>query len=106
MDVHAITNVDANVVRAVAPEYEVARLQSHEGNRCYNGLLFVGGTWQADAVFSEYILYETTAVEAAWAGAAPYVWNAEILHSTSDDGTSGAIGDAANDFIDGALVYA
>ena len=81
VDVHAVADVDADVVSAAAPEYEVARLQSHEGNWCNNGLLFVGGAWQADAVFSENILDQTAAVETAWAGAAPYIWIANKLSS-------------------------
>ena len=106
MDVFAVTDVDAYVVCAAAPEYEVARLKITEGHWCCCSLLAIGDTWDGDAVFSVNILNQAAAVEAAWAGAAPYIWHTEVFHGTGDDGTSGAVGNAIDDFINSPLVDA
>ena len=81
MDVFAIANVDANVVRAATPEYEITWLQIAEGNRCRYSLLAVSDTWDGVTVFCVNVLHKTAAVKTAWAGAAPYVWYTQVFHS-------------------------
>lgn len=60
----AIANVNAYVVSAIAPEYEVAWLEAHEGNRGAGCLLVVGHARDADAHLCVHILYKAAAVKA------------------------------------------
>lgn len=85
MYVFALSEVDAYVVCAVAPEYEVTWLEVGGGYWFCVGLLGVGYSWEADAAFSVYVLYKSTAVEAGWCGAAPYIWYAEVFEGGGGD---------------------
>ena len=79
VDVLAVAKVDANVVCACAPEYEVARLKVGEGNRGAGCLLGVGDTRDAQATFFVNVLYKAAAVKACRGGATPYVWDADVF---------------------------
>lgn len=79
MNVLAVAEVDAYVVCACAPEYEVTRLKVGEGNRGACCLLGVGDTRDAHATFSVNILNEAAAVKACRGGTAPYVWYADVF---------------------------
>ena len=112
MDVFAVTNVDAYVICAAAPEYEVARLKITEGHWCCCSLLAVGDTWDGDAIFSVNILNQAAAVKAAWAGAAPYIWHANVFHGCFNDLFTDALFDVSSidavcfeRFPNGAVVY-
>ena len=55
-------------------------------------MLVVADTWEADAFLCVYILYEAAAVEACWAGAAPYIRDTEVLQCVVDDlSTNGVV---------------
>ena len=83
--VFALAEVDAYVVCAVSPEYEVSWLEVGGGDWFCVGLLGVSDTWEADATFFVDVLYESTAVEACWGGATPYVWDTEVFECGGGD---------------------
>lgn len=85
MDVHAVADVDAYVVCAFAPEYEVTRLECYDADWGGYGLLVVADAWKADAALCEYVLYKATAVKACRCGAAPYVWDTDVLEGGVND---------------------
>lgn len=100
MDVFAITDVDADVVWALAaPEDEVAWLEAVEGYLADDSDLIIGGAWQADAVLCEDILDKAAAVETGWGGAAPYIWHADVVHGAADDVAGGGVVDGIEDLI-------
>lgn len=83
--VFAVADVDAYVVCAVAPEYEVTWLKGYHGDWGGYGLLVVADAWEADACLCEDVLYEAAAVEACWCAATPYIWDAKVLQCVVDD---------------------
>lgn len=85
VDVHAVADVNAYVVCAVAPEYEVTRLECYEADWGCCCLLVIAYAWYADAALCVYVLYEATAVKAFRCGATPYIWYAEVLEGVVYD---------------------
>lgn len=89
VDVLAVTEVDAHVVCAAAPKYEVARLQIREGYRGCCCLLGIGNTWNAHATFFVYVLYKAAAVKTGRGSATPYIRNTDVFHSGFNDAFTG-----------------
>lgn len=48
-------------------------------------MLVVADARKADAALCEYVLYKATAVKACRCGAAPYIWDADVLEGSVDD---------------------
>src|SRR5664280_1181659 len=95
VDHAAAADVDADVVAVARPaeEHEVSGLKGAERDRRAGALLVGGAVREADADLRVAVHHEAGAVEAARAGAAVHVGDAEVTLGDGDDGRlAGAAG--------------